>query len=136
MSRNSDGSCSPVKVAVLTAMAAERRIFDIGARSTFNYGRADIIVYDMPLDDPAPCGWLKDTVVKVAEALAMAQQQAITDPALPDGLKEALQQMLTQGSRVRQSIEGLSRDLDDALRNEAPIVMPAGAAPVSNTELF
>lgn len=177
VSRNSDGSCSPVEVAVLTAMAAERRIVDIGARSAFNYERATIIVYDMPLDDPALYGRLKDTVVKMAEALdshlrtlhvvnaiqgqngrlrariaqganasnealarldalAMAQQQAITDPALPDGLKEALQQMLIQGSRVRQSIEGLSRDLEDALRNEAPVVMPASAAPVSNTELF
>ena len=44
MSRNSDGSCSPVEIAALTGMAAERRIFDIGARSAFNYKRATIIV--------------------------------------------------------------------------------------------
>lgn len=70
------------------------------------------------------------------DALAMAQQQVFTELALPDGLKEALQQMLIQGSLVRQTGEDLSRDPEDALRNEAPVVMPANAAPVSNTELF
>ena len=44
--------------------------------------------------------------------------------------------MLIQGSLVRQTGEDLSRDPEDALRNEAPVVMPANAAPVSNTELF
>jgi hypothetical protein len=66
VSSTSDGSCGPVEVAVLTVMAAERRLVDIGARSAFNHERATIIVYDMPLDDPALCGRLKDTVVKKA----------------------------------------------------------------------
>lgn len=69
VSRNSDGECSPVEDAVLSAMAADRRIVDMGARSAFNYERATIIVYDMPVEDAALYGRLKDTVLKMTEGL-------------------------------------------------------------------
>lgn len=68
-SRNSGGECTPVEADVLTHMAHERRIVDIGERSAFNYERATIIVYRMPLSEPQFYGRLKDTVVKMAESL-------------------------------------------------------------------
>ena len=69
LSRNSGGECSAVEDAVLTSMATDNRIVDLGNRSAFNYERASIIIYDMPLHDPELYGRLKDTVVKMAEAL-------------------------------------------------------------------
>lgn len=69
LSRNSAGACTPVEDDVLTKMASDARIVDLGTRSAFNYARATIIVYDMPLQDPELYGRLKDTVVKMAEAL-------------------------------------------------------------------
>jgi DNA-binding response OmpR family regulator len=69
LSRNSAGACTPVEDSVLTEMARDARIVDLGKRSAFNYERATIIVYDMPLQDAELYGRLKDTVVKMAEAL-------------------------------------------------------------------
>ncbi len=69
LSRNSAGACTPVEDDVLTKMASDARIVDLGKRSAFNYQRATIIVYDMPLQEPELYGRLKDTVVKMAEAL-------------------------------------------------------------------
>jgi len=69
LSRSSTGACTPVEEAVLAKMAGENRIVDIGKRTAFNYERATIIVYDMPVDDPELYGRMKDTIVKMAEAL-------------------------------------------------------------------
>ena len=69
VSRNSAGACTPVEDAVLAEMATDKRIVDLGSRSAFNYERASIIIYNMPLQDPELYGRLKDTVVKMAEAL-------------------------------------------------------------------
>lgn len=69
LSRNSEGACTPVEDAVLTQMASDNRIVDLGKRSAFNYERATIIIYDMPLEDPELYGRLKDTIVKMGEAL-------------------------------------------------------------------
>ena len=69
VSHNSAGPCTPVEDAVLVEMADKERIVDLGNRSAFNYTRATIIVYDMPVHDPELYGRLKDTVVKMAEVL-------------------------------------------------------------------
>jgi CheY-like chemotaxis protein len=69
VSRNSRGACAPVEDAVLAEMAASGRIVDIGNRSAFNYERATIIIYEMPLQDQALYGRLKDTVLKMTEVL-------------------------------------------------------------------
>ncbi len=80
VSRNSAGVCTPVEDDVLTKMASDARIVDLGTRSAFNYARATIIVYDMPLQDPELYGRLKDTVVKMAEALdvQLSSLEAVT----------------------------------------------------------
>lgn len=67
--RNSSGACSAVEEAVLTAMATNNRIVDLDNRSAFNYERASIIAYNMPLRDPELYGRLKDTLAKMTEAL-------------------------------------------------------------------
>jgi CheY-like chemotaxis protein len=69
LSRNSKGACAPVEDAVLAEMAAAGRIVDMGKRSIFNYERATIIIYEMPLQDQALYGRLKDTVLKMTEVL-------------------------------------------------------------------
>ena len=69
LSRNTGGECTTVEEAVLTEMAQRERIADLGTRFAFNYQRATIIVYDMPVADEELHGRLKDIVVKMVEAL-------------------------------------------------------------------
>ena len=151
VSRNSDGACSPVEDAVLSSMASDRRIVDLGARSAFNYERASIIVYDMPLDDPALYGRLKDTVIKMAEGLDTHLRSLNTLNAL-FGQNSRLRARLAQAADearaagaadthgdtagARDALQRLAQEIDETLRAEAPIAQPAGAGAESGTELF
>jgi CheY-like chemotaxis protein len=102
-SRNSTGTCTPVEDAVLTRMAGDNRIVDLGNRSAFNYERATIIVYDMPLHDPQLYGRLKDTVVKMAEALDVHMRS-----------REMTMSVLERSNALQQALKhnaGVSRDI-------------------------
>lgn len=108
LSRNSGGACTAVEDAVLTKMASDNRIVDIGDRSAFNYERASIIVYNMPLKDPELYGRLKDTIVKMAEALDVHMRSL-------DGVTAATQRgdaLLTQ----RQHHAALARDINTRVK--------------------
>lgn len=103
LSRNSAGACTPVEDAVLSGMANDERIVDLGKRSAFNYQRATIIVYDMPLQDPELYGRLKDTVVKMAEALDVHMRSLETvTTAIERG--DALAQMLKRNILLAREV--------------------------------
>lgn len=161
VSRNSDGALSPVEDDVLTKMATGRRIVDMGARSAFNYERATIIVYDMPLDDQALYGRLKDTVVRMAEGLdthlrSLNTVNAVFNQAgrLRAKLAQAAEVSREAATRLaaclaapnavpsepvkaaHDMVHGLSIEIEESLRHDAPIAPPVSSAPASNTELF
>jgi DNA-binding response OmpR family regulator len=108
LSRNSAGDCTPVEDAVLAGMASDARIVDLGKRSAFNYQRATIIVYDMPLQDQELYGRLKDTVVKMAEALDVHMRSLETVAAAierGDALAELLQRNTALAHEVSDSLQ-------------------------------
>ena len=115
-SRNSRGACSAVEEAVLAAMASNNRIVDLDNRSAFNYERATIIAYNMPLQNPELYGRLKDTIVKMAEALDVHMRAL-------DGVKAAIERgdkllmQLHARSETAQQVQGrLKAQRDDTLR--------------------
>lgn len=103
VSRSSAGACTAVEDAVLTKMASDARIVDLGKRSAFNYERATIIVYDMPLHDPELYGRLKDTVVKMAEALDLQMRSRGIAAAAVERCG-ALEKSLTQQAGAARDI--------------------------------
>lgn len=117
ISRNSAGACTPVEDAVLTEMGNDARIVDLGKRSAFNYERATIIVYDMPLQDPELYGRLKDTVVKMVEALDVHMRSLESvGSAIERG--DTLSGLLRQNARLaRELIEHVKTQRDDGVRN-------------------
>jgi CheY-like chemotaxis protein len=137
VSRNSAGACTPVEDAVLTKMASDSRIVDLGKRSAFNYQRATIIIYDMPVHDPELYGRLKDTVVKMAEALDVhMRSREMAAGALERS--SALQKVLKHNA-------GLSRDIGarvtaqrdahlNAMRRLAEVAERAGAADLPESQ--
>lgn len=116
VSSNSGGACTPVEDAVLTEMGNKERIVDLGTRSAFNYTRATIIVYDMPLQDPELYGRLKDTVVKMAEALDMhLRSLAAVNSAI--GIGDALLLQLKHNAGVARDISArLTTQCDETHR--------------------
>ncbi len=117
LSRNSEGACTPVEDGVLTEMAHQQRIVDLGSRSAFNYRRATIVVYDMPLHDMAFYGQLKDTVVKMAEALDVhlnALEDINAAITCGDTLRDLCAQLQTQRDSYRQALDALAERLDRA----------------------
>lgn len=110
LSRNSAGACTPVEDAVLTEMAGKERIVDLGRRSAFNYQRASIIVYDMPVSEPELYGRLKDIVVKMAEALDVHLRSL-----------EEINHAIAQGNALREQFNqhaAIARELGVQLRTQ------------------
>jgi CheY-like chemotaxis protein len=116
LSRNSAGECTPVEDAVLAGMASDARIVDLGKRSAFNYQRATIIVYDMPLQDQELYGRLKDTVVKMAEALDVHMRSLETvATAIERG--DALAELLKHNTALAHEVSaGLKNQRDENQR--------------------
>jgi CheY-like chemotaxis protein len=131
LSRNSAGDCTPVEDAVLTGMASDVRIVDLGKRSAFNYQRATIIVYDMPLHDPELYGRLKDTVVKMAEALDVHMRSLETvASAIERG--DALAELLKRNTALaREMSAGLKAQRDESRRALTRIATGIEAAAAS-----
>jgi len=131
LSRNSAGDCSPVEDAVLAEMAADARIVDLGKRSAFNYQRATIIIYDMPLDDPELYGRLKDIVVKMAEALDVhmrSLETVATAIERGDALAELLKQHIARAREIGAGLKAQHHANERALKQLATAVEAAAAS--------
>ncbi len=131
LSRNSAGACSPVEDAVLAEMAGDARIVDLGKRSAFNYQRATIIIYDMPLHDPEPYGRLKDTVVKMAEALDVhmrALETVATAIERGDALAELLKQRIALAREIGAGFKARHDGNERALTQLAAAAETAAAS--------
>jgi CheY-like chemotaxis protein len=103
LSRNSAGACTPVEDAVLAEMATDARIVDLGKRSAFNYQRASIIIYNMPLHDADLYGRLKDNVVKMAEALDV-QMRSLDTVATAIERGDALVELLKRNTALAREV--------------------------------
>jgi len=116
LSRNSSGACSAVEDAVLAAMASNNRIVDLDKRSAFNYERATIIAYNMPLQDPELYGRLKDTIVKMAEALDVHMRALDGVNAAVERGDILLKQLNMRGELAREAQARIKAQRDSALR--------------------
>ncbi len=131
VSRNSAGACTPVEDAVLAEMATDKRIVDLGSRSAFNYERASIIIYNMPLQDPELYGRLKDTVVKMAEALDihMRSLDVVTSAAQRgDTLLQQLQHNAALARDISARLQAQRNENLRAMQHLAEHIKDTGAA--------
>jgi hypothetical protein len=131
LSRNSAGDCSPVEDAVLAEMAGDARIVDLGKRSAFNYERASIIIYDMPVDDPELYGRLKDTVIKMAEALDVHMRSLQTVAAAierGDALAELLKRNTALARELNTDLKAQSDASQRGLMRIAATIEAVSAA--------
>lgn len=67
LSVNAAGASSPLEIAVLSNLSSCGRIVNFGSRYAFNYASVTLLVTDMPIDDEARCGRLRDHLLVIAE---------------------------------------------------------------------
>lgn len=77
------GTNRPFEVAVVNNMRAMDRIFEFRNRSAYNYRHLTLVVNNMPTEDPALCGRLRDHLAIVTECAsaklsALATQETVT----------------------------------------------------------
>lgn len=103
-SRSKKGHCSPLEESVLSHMASCDRVIDLGRRTAFNFERATIIVSNMPVDDPARYGRLKDSVILIAESLDIHMRSLdLALDAIDRG--DALLRIIQRNAQVMRDIE-------------------------------
>lgn len=67
LARNSKGDSNPLEISVLEHMSAMDRIVQFKNRMSISYDHVDLLVTDMPLDNPDLCGRLRDHLTTLTE---------------------------------------------------------------------
>lgn len=68
ITRNAAGEASPLEMELFETLQNRGRIFDFKQRSMYNYPYASLLCKNMPLDDKAHYGRLKDLLATLVEA--------------------------------------------------------------------
>jgi hypothetical protein len=114
-------------------MAINNRIVDLGTRSAFNYERATIIIYNMPLQDQELYGRLKDTVLRMAEVLDIHMRSLeVVTRAIERGdtllslLKRNAELLCDINTRIRTQRDEDHRGMKSLIASIASVVAAAG----------
>ena len=108
---NNAGIEHPLEKSLISELKGEGSIFDFGCRTLFNYGRASLLIKNMPLDDSDLYGRHKDNLhllVSGASARAIAieaqnklkKQQALLSASV-EKAKEAMQKSESENALCR-----------------------------------
>jgi DNA-binding response OmpR family regulator len=98
-----EGPCSPLEEAVHRNMSQQGRIIDFGARTSFSYERASIIVRNMPTGDPDRYGRMKDNLALLVEG-ADARVTSLDAGIALDQQRQAVLRLLDRTRRTLQEI--------------------------------
>lgn len=82
VSCNARGPSSALETAVLSNLQSCGRIVNFGARYAFNFDSVTLLISDMPVDDEARCGRLRDHLAVVVESAHARVQSIMTQQAL------------------------------------------------------
>lgn len=91
LTRDSNGTGSPLLASVIGHMAGMDRITSFKTRMSITYDHVSVLVNDMPLDDPDRCGRLRDHLAMLAEAAEVR----IRSIMLADALDTAVEKLTT-----------------------------------------
>ena len=120
-------SVSAIESNLLTRLATEKRIFDFGSRTAFNFPGVTLLIKNMPLDNPEHYGRIKDNVALLVEgadarvqAIAanksvMKQQQALS--LTLDGVKTAIFSINSQYQQQQLESNSILEDLKNKVED-------------------
>ncbi len=118
------GKDIPLDHSILLHLRKLERIFEFQRRAVFNYDSVTVVVHDMPRDDPALCGRLRDHLALLAE-IADARNKTLSLENLKrsqaDGLGSAIgiaESALAEISRSQQISERTLGESVDTLQDQ------------------
>lgn len=100
---NAEGPCSPLEESVHRNMSQQGRIIDFGARTSFSYERASIIVRNMPTGDADRYGRMKDNLALLVEG-ADARVTSLDAAIELDRQRQAVMRLLERTRSTLQEI--------------------------------
>jgi len=119
---NTEGRSSMMESVLLDNLGAEgKTIVDYGARTVFNFGAVSLLIKNMPVEEGAPDGKLKDQLALLVEAAAerikalsvAAMQQSLAD--IHAELCDIEQRYRQQRVQTQVAIDSMVKDLQGAL---------------------
>jgi len=115
------GSVSAIESSLLTKLASEKRIFDFGNRTAFNFPGITLLIKNMPQDDSERYGRIKDNVALLVEgadarihAIAASNAVSLQQQALSlalDGVENAIQGINQKYHQQQQHSASILEDL-------------------------
>lgn len=106
-----DGPASPLEESVIERMSTQDRIFQFKSRMIVNYENVSVLVANMPTDDPALAGRIRDYLAIVAEAA----EDAVANISLRADAVERAKELRLLAEIGRNGIEMLQSKQHDQL---------------------
>jgi CheY-like chemotaxis protein len=103
-SMEANGMTKELEEQLLTQLSGVGRYYDFGSRTVSNYGRASVLIKNMPLDNPERYGAIKDNTFALLQGLDARIQSLDTSQRLSDE-RESLRNVSLQVKQVMVSID-------------------------------
>ena len=88
LTRTADGVASPLEASVMDQARDMGRIFSFKNRMVVNYDNVSLLVVNMPLDDEAYCGRIRDHAAMICEAAGHALDNIVVRKAAVERARE------------------------------------------------
>jgi CheY-like chemotaxis protein len=118
LTRDSNGTGSPLLASVINHMAGMDRITSFKSRMSVAYEHLSLLVNDMPVDDPDRCGRLRDHLAMLVEAAQVRIRSIIFADALNTAVEKLTATLSEIDAAQRQSRMEINlglNTLDEAL---------------------
>lgn len=103
LTRDENGTASPLLASVIGHMTGMDRITSFKSRMSITYDHVSVLVNDMPLDDPDRCGRLRDHLAMLAEAAEVRIRSIMLADALDTAVEKLTITLSAIDAAQRQS---------------------------------
>lgn len=125
-----NGMAKPLESQLLEQMVDAGRYIDFGRRTITNYGQASILIRNMPVDDEARYGAIKDNTFTLIQGMdsrikALDKQQQLVDEreslkVLSADMHEVMSDIEHSYQKVMRDIVASVEDMSEAIQDRIP----------------
>ncbi|MCI0506774.1 MAG: response regulator [Gammaproteobacteria bacterium] len=118
--KSSDGAINQLERTVVKKIAKEDQIVDLGVRTVFNFDHVSVLIKNMPLDDQAKYGLIKNSVALLTETMEIRVLSLLQSRAQPVAAKPSMVSSKDKIEAITQRVIHLLSELEKSAADLAP----------------
>jgi CheY-like chemotaxis protein len=118
--KSSDGAINQLERTVVKKIAKEDQVVDLGVRTVFNFDHVSVLIKNMPLDDQAKYGLVKNSIALLTESMEIRVLSLSQSCAQPVAAKPSLAGGTDKIETITQRAIQLLAELEQSAADLAP----------------